>query len=597
MKIKNVKEFEEFKRNVAKRKKDIVISVSSGTCGLAKGAEEVFEALKKEIEINGLEKKIEIKATGCHGFCQYEPTVVIKKNDLEVILINVNEKDSKKIIESALRRKKSYTPKEIKEFVLKQKRILLENNKYVDPKNIEDYIAIGGYTSLSKALNMEGKEIVEIVKKSGLRGRGGAGFPTGKKWDMCRNQKSDKKYIICNADEGDPGAYMNRALLEGNPHLIIEGMIIGAYAIGADEGIIYVRSEYPLAVKNLEIAIKQAEEYGFLGENILSSGFNFKLKIFEGAGAFVCGEETALISSIEGFAGEPRLRPPYPAEKGLYGKPTNINNVETWANVPFIIAYGWKWFSSIGTGKSKGTKIFSLVGKVKNTGLVEVPFGTTLREVIYEIGGGIKDGKFKAVQIGGPSGGCIPEKSLDKKLDYEEISESGAIMGSGGLIVMDEKTCVVDVAKYFTNFLRYESCGKCNSCREGLNQMYAILDRITKGKGKLEDLTLLEELGEYIKKASLCGLGKTAPNPVLTTLKYFKNEYLAHIKEKKCPAGVCKELIEYSIEKEKCVGCGKCNEVCSTGAIDLENYKIEKEKCIKCGACYEVCKKGAITIK
>ncbi|MCP2619579.1 NADH-quinone oxidoreductase subunit NuoF [Candidatus Aminicenantes bacterium AC-335-K20] len=487
-------------------------------------------------------------------------------------------------------------------FYQKQKRLLLENNLFIDPNKIEDYIAVGGYTALSKVLTeLSPEQVIEIIKKSGLRGRGGAGFPTGKKWEITKKAKIKEKYIICNADEGDPGAYMDRSLLEGNPHSVIEGMIIGAYAIGASKGYIYVRDEYPLAVKNVTRAIQQARDYGFLGKNILGSGFDFDIEIYKGAGAFVCGEETALIASIEGRRGVPRQRPPYPAQKGLFGKPTNINNVETWANVPMIINKGPEWYSKIGTNGSKGTKIFSLVGKINNTGLVEVPMGMTLREIIYEIGGGIPGGKeFKAVQTGGPSGGCIPKQLLDLPIDFESLTEAGSMMGSGGMIVMDENTCIVDVAKYFLDFLRYESCGKCLSCREGTQRMWEIVDRITKGEGKEEDLELLEELAIVVKDASMCGLGQTAPNPVLSTLRYFRHEYEAHIKEKKCPAGVCKDLIRYFILEEKCTGCLACLKVCPQEAISGELKKphvIDQSKCIKCGACMEACRFDAIVIK
>jgi len=468
----------------------------------------------------------------------------------------------------------------------------------IDPTSIDDYIAIGGYTALAKVLiSMEPEKIIEEIKKSGLRGRGGGGFPTGRKWESCRNAKSRDgiKYVICNADEGDPGAYMDRSLLEGNPHSVIEGMLIGAYAIGSNDSYVYVRNEYPLAVKNLEIAIRQAEEYGLLGENILGSKFNFRIKISRGGGAFVCGESTALIASIEGKRGEPRAKYIHTVEKGLWNRPTNLNNVETWANIPLIINKGAKWYSSIGTEKSKGTKIFSLVGKINNTGLVEVPMGISLREIIYDLGGGIPKGrKFKAVQTGGPSGGCIPEELLDLTIDYEKLTEAGSMMGSGGMIVMDEDTCMVDIARYFLNFLKDESCGKCVPCREGIKRMQEILTDICEGKGKKGDIELLEELSETVKKASLCALGGTAPNPVLTTIRYFRDEYQAHIEEKRCPAGVCKELIRYSIAQEKCTGCGACQKVCPQGAIlgeKKEPRTIDEGKCIKCGACLEACKK------
>jgi NADH:ubiquinone oxidoreductase subunit F (NADH-binding)/NAD-dependent dihydropyrimidine dehydrogenase PreA subunit len=484
-------------------------------------------------------------------------------------------------------------------FYKKQTRNILSNNALIDPQSIEDYFGISGYSSLLKVLSsMTPGEVIDEVKQSGIRGRGGAGFPTGFKWEFCRKAKGDKKYIICNADEGDPGAYMDRGLLEGNPHSIIEGMIIGAYAIGANQGFVYIRDEYPIAVKTIDNAIKQARQYGLLGKDILGSNFDFYITIIRGAGAFVCGEETALIASIEGKKGEPRQRPPFPAQKGLWRKPTNINNVETWANIPLIISKGAKWFSKIGTEKSKGTKIFSLVGKINNTGLVEIPMGITLKELIYKIGGGIPEGKsFKAVQTGGPSGGCIPEDLLDTPIDYEKLKESGSIMGSGGMVVMDEDTCMVDVARYFLEFLQDESCGKCLSCREGTKRMAEIVTNITKGQGMEGDLELLEELAIVVKDTSMCGLGQTAANPVLSTLKYFREEYEDHILKGKCPAGVCSALIEYLIISEKCVGCEACKKACPQQAISGEKKKphvIDQNKCIKCGICLETCKVNAI---
>ncbi|MEW6679996.1 MAG: NADH-ubiquinone oxidoreductase-F iron-sulfur binding region domain-containing protein, partial [bacterium] len=473
-----------------------------------------------------------------------------------------------------------------------QKRIVTRNCGIIDPENIDDYIKIGGYRALKKAKKMLPNEIIEIITKSGLRGRGGAGFLTGLKWKLTR-QNPPPRFVICNADEGDPGAFMDRAVLESDPHSVLEGMAIGGYSIGADIGYIYVRMEYPLAIKRLETAIAQAEEKGLLD--------GFKIKIKEGAGAFVCGEETALIASIEGKRGMPRLRPPFPAQSGLFQRPTNINNVETWANIPWIILEGEEKFASLGTEKSKGTKVFCLAGKVKNPGLIEVEMGITLREIVFSLGSGIRDNKrFKAIQIGGPSGGCIPEALLDTPVDYDSVTKTGAIMGSGGMVIMDETTCMVDVARFFLNFIQDESCGKCTLCRIGTRRMLEILTRITEGKGEISDISLLEELALTIKSASLCGLGQTAPNPVLTTLKYFKNEYEAHIKHKKCPAKVCKALLTYSINPNVCTGCGLCAKKCPNNAISGEKkkpYKIEQEKCLKCGICYDTCKFGAIIVE
>jgi len=534
-----------------------VLFVSAGTCGQARGSLEVIEALEKEIAAQNLEEKVTVKVTGCHGFCEAEPNIIIQPQN--VFYQHVEPKHAKDIIsETILNNKvidsllytdpisKDKAPKEADiGFYKKQKRIVMGDNALIDPTDILDYMSVYGYSSLAKVL--DGKtpeEVIETTQKSGLRGRGGAGFPTGKKWAFSRQAKGNPKYIICNADEGDPGAYMDRSLMEGNPHRVLEGMIIGAYAIGAEEGYIYIRDEYPLALQNITKALEQAEQMGLLGENILGTDFSLRLHISKGAGAFVCGEETALIASIEGKIGEPRQRPPFPAVRGLWKKPTNINNVETWATIPVIFANGADWFSSIGTDGSKGTKIFSLVGKITNTGLVEVPMGITLKEVIYDIGGGIPEGKaFKAVQTGGPSGGCLPKENLDLPIDYESLAQAGSIMGSGGMIVMDESTCMVDVAKFFLNFLRDESCGKCISCREGTQRMWEIVTAITEGRGKEEDLVLLEQLAYSVKDASMCGLGQTAANPVLSTLNHFKKEYEDHIKYKKCPAIVCKEIV------------------------------------------------------
>ena len=485
-------------------------------------------------------------------------------------------------------------------FYKKQMRLILGTNGEIDPTDITQYIAAGGYSALSKALlRMSPEKIISEITRSGLRGRGGGGFPTGRKWQSCRAAAGDIKYVLCNADEGDPGAYPDRSILEGNPHSIIEGMIIGAYAIGSHLGYIYVRNEYPLAVEHARIAIDQATDYGLLGENILGSGFDFKIIINKGGGAFVCGESSALISSLEGKVGEPKAKYIHMSEKGLWDRPSLLNNVKTWANVPLIINKGADWYSKIGTDGSKGTMIFSLVGKINNSGLVEVPMGITLREMIYEIGGGIPGGKkFKAVQTGGPSGGCIPEQHLDTPVDFDELTKLGSMMGSGGMIVMDEDNCMVDVARYFIDFLKGESCGKCTPCREGLAKLSEILNRITHGEGELEDLETMQDIGEILNIGALCALGRTATNPVLSTIKYFKDEYIAHIRDKKCPAGVCRELIEYTIDSEKCTGCGVCARACSTKAISGEKrepHVINQGMCIKCGACFDSCKFDAIT--
>jgi len=563
METNKIKSFEELNKviqlHTQKREseKKSVVTVSAGTCGQARGSMKVIESLENYVQKENLEDKVIIKMTGCHGFCEAEPNLIIRPHD--IFYEKVQPEDTSEIIEKTvlnhtiidrllhydpLTQKSAKKENEIN-FYKKQKRIILDDNALITPTSIEDYFSIGGYRSLLHVLKSNiPEEVIQTIKQSGLRGRGGAGFPTGAKWEFTRKAKGEKKYVICNADEGDPGAYMDRSLMEGNPHRVLEGMIIGAYAIGAKEGYIYIRGEYPLALSHITRAISEAERYGLLGENILGTDFQFHVHITKGAGAFVCGEETALIASIEGKIGEPRQRPPFPAVKGLWKKPTNINNVETWANIPVIIDKGADWFSQIGTEGSKGTKIFSLVGKINNTGLVEVPMGITLKEVIFDIGGGIPEGKeFKAVQTGGPSGGCLPKEMLDLPVDYESLTEAGSIMGSGGMIVMDENTCMVDVAKYFLNFLRDESCGKCLSCREGTQRMWEIVSGITEGEGKESDLDLLMQLAKAVKNASLCGLGQTAANPVFSTLKYFKDEYEEHIKYKKCPALVCKEII------------------------------------------------------
>ncbi len=590
----------------SRKKRKTCITICGGTGCHAYGCLKVAESFREEIQKQKLQDSVEVRTTGCHGFCERGPIVVIQPEGIfyqRIKLNDIKEVISKTIINKKVINRLLYVdPRTKKEIVLekdvpfykKQKRIVFGNNGFIDPTDIRDYIALGGYKALTKILfDMTSEEVIEEIKASGLRGRGGAGFLTGKKWEICRESNSQLKYVICNADEGDPGAYMDRSLLEGNPHSVIEGMIIGAYAIGASEGFIYVRMEYPLAVKNVTIALEQARKFGLLGRSILGSEFQFDIHIFKGAGAFVSGEETSLMASIEGRRAFPRQRPPFPAQEGLWGKPTNINNVETWANVPYIINNGAEWYSEIGTKGSKGTKIFSLVGKINNTGLVEVPMGMTLKEIIYAIGGGVKDHKkFKAVQTGGPSGGCIPAEMLDLPIDFETLAKAGSMMGSGGMIVMDEDTCMVDVARYFLDFTQQESCGKCVPCRVGTRQLVEILTRITKGDGQEDDIGRLEDLAETIKSGSLCGLGQTAPNPVLTTLRYFKDEYEAHIREKSCPALVCKELIIYHIEPEKCVGCLLCLKNCPVEAISGERKKvhvIDQDLCIKCGACFDVC--------
>lgn len=590
------------------------ISVSSGTCGRAFGSERVYAAFEEEIKKRGLEGEIDVKKTGCLGFCERGTLVVIHPE--EIFYTRVQPEDAPEVIQSVKERKivdrllytdpvtgKKITYESDIPFYKAQQRIISGANRWIDPRNIEDYVAIGGYIALSQAiLEMTPAEVLEEIKGANLRGRGGGGFPTGRKWETTRKALGEPKYVIVNCDEGDPGAYMDRSLMEGNPHSVLEGLIIGAYTIGANEGYVYIRNEYPLAVENLRIAVNQAEEYGFLGGNILGSGFDFRVRINRGGGAFVCGESSALMASIEGKPGEPRAKYIHAAERGLWDRPTNLNNVETWANVPQIILKGADWYREMGTKESKGTKIFSLVGKVNNTGLVEVPMGITLREIIYDIGGGIRDNKkFKAVQTGGPSGGFIPESLLDLRVDFDEISKVGSMMGSGGMIVMDEGTCMVDMARYFLSFLEGESCGKCVPCREGIKRMCQILTGITEGRGKEEDIELLERLSSYVAEASLCALGRTAPNPVLTSLRYFRDEYEAHIKEKKCPAKVCKELISYHIIDEKCPGCGLCVKNCPVEAITFMEKKkpviLDQSKCIKCGICFDLCKLSAIEVR
>jgi NADH:ubiquinone oxidoreductase subunit F (NADH-binding)/(2Fe-2S) ferredoxin len=607
-KITSPDELEKVRQEIVSRKErqKPCVSICVGAGCLASGANAVMAAFKTEIEKQGLKTEVNTKGTGCPGFCERGPVVVIYPE--EICYLQVKAEDVPEIVSQTLKEKKVverllYADSATGEkatiesdipFYKNQVRNIIGDNIKIDPKNIEDYLALGGYAVLAKVLStMSPEQVVEEVKASKLRGRGGAGFSTGIKWEFARKAPGDEKYVVVNADEGDPGAFMDRAVLEGNPHSVLEGLIIGAYAIGAHEGYFYVRQEYPLAVENVTLAIKQADEHGLLGKNILGSGFDFTVNVARGAGAFVCGEETSLLASLGGRAGEPKARPPFPATKGLWGKPTNINNVETWANIPLIIGRGAAAFAAIGTEGSKGTKIFSLVGKVKNTGLVEVPMGITLRDIVYKVGGGIPgDKNFKAVQTGGPSGGCIPEQHLDMKVDFDELPKAGAIMGSGGMIVMDEDTCMVDVARYFVDFLSDESCGKCIPCREGIRQMHKILSEITHGRGKEGDIELLEDLAETSSNASLCALGKTAANPVLSTIRYFRDEYEAHIKGKKCPAYSCKELISYYIDPAKCQACMTCLKKCPAEAIaggKNQIHVIDQERCTKCGTCFEVC--------
>jgi len=607
-KINSPAELEKLRKGILSRRdpNKPCIAVCTGTGCLALGADKVVAALKEAIKKHGLEDKVDIKETGCPGFCERGTVVVIYPE--EICYLQVQPEDAEEVISQTILAKKvinrllyvdpTTSDHAVREseipFYKNQMRLIIGSNIKLDPKSIDDYLALDGYSALAKVLSqMTPEQVLEEVKKSNLRGRGGGGFPTGRKWEECRNAPGEVRYVIVNADEGDPGAFMDRALLEGNPHSVLEGLSIGAYAIGSHEGYVYVRQEYPLAIENVTIAIKQAEEYGFLGENILGSGFDFTVKVHRGAGAFVSGESSALMTALEGRVGEPRPKYIHTAVKGVRDSPSCLNNVETWANVPLIINKGADWFAQIGTEGSKGTKIFSLVGKVNNTGLVEVPMGITLRDVIYGVGGGIPgDKKFKAVQTGGPSGGCIPEEQLDMPVDFDELAKAGSMMGSGGMIVMDEDTCMVDVARYFLDFLSDESCGKCVPCREGIRQMLKVLTNISRGKGKEGDIELLEELSQVTKDASLCALGKTAANPVLSTLHYFRDEYEAHIKEKSCPAYVCKALISYYIDPEKCKACMICLRQCPTEAIaggKNQIHVIDQEKCTKCGTCFEVC--------
>lgn len=591
---------------------NFTITICDGTACIQNKARDVRQELEKQLEKQGLTESVSINVSGCLGMCGKGPVLIVYPG--YYIYGAVTESDVTEIVEEHLIKGKPIARLTITEdhlynrffrifgdtkFFGRQMRIALRNTGIIDPESIDDYLSLRGYEALAKCLtDMTPEDIVNEVKKSGLRGRGGGGFPTGLKWQFTAKEQSDTKYVICNADEGDPGAFMDRSAIEGDPHTILEGMAVAGYAIGSSKGIIYIRAEYPLAIKRLEIAIAQAREHGFLGENLLGSNFSFDIEIRLGAGAFVCGEETALINSIEGKRGMPRPRPPYPSVSGLFGKPTLINNVETWANIPVIILDGGEWFSSIGTETSKGTKVFAVAGMVRNTGLVEVPMGTTLREIIYDIGGGIPgDKKLKAIQTGGPSGGCLPAEYLDTKIDYESLAAAGSIMGSGGMIVIDETSCMVNIARFFIEFTQDESCGKCTPCREGTKRMLEILTRITEGKGKAGDIEKLERLGNTIKKASLCGLGQSAPNPILSTIKNFREEYEEHIHEGKCRAGVCTSLLSYTIN-DKCVGCGACKKVCPTDAISGNKkmqHVIDQDKCIKCGQCFDKCKFEAIT--
>lgn len=584
-------------------KKDIEVRIGYASCGIAAGAKEVYEKLRREVDDKNY--PITLKKVGCVGMCHNEPLIEVEGVDGGTVTYgNLEEGDVDSILECLFSEDQKYEEKLIPgkddyDYFSKQKKIVLKNSGIIDPEEIDEYVDREGYSALKKAVDLEEEEVIDLIKDSNLRGRGGAGFPTGVKWGFARASEGNEKYIICNADEGDPGAFMDRSIIEGDPHALLEGMVIGAYAIGAGKGYIYCRAEYPLALKRLDIAIDQAYEKGFLGEDILGSDFSFDIEISQGAGAFVCGEETALMGSIEGERGMPTPRPPYPAQSGLFGQPTNINNVETFANVPWILRNGPKKYRKIGSEESGGTKVFALAGKIKRGGLVEVPIGTSLEEIIFEIGDGIEEDRdFKAVQLGGPSGGCLPKEQLDTPVDYETLTAAGAIMGSGGMIVMDESDCMVDVARYFLDFTQEESCGKCTFCRVGTKRMLEILERISSGEGEKEDIEKLRSLAPKIQDYSLCGLGQTAPNPVLTTLRYFEEEYLEHIENKNCPAAVCRDLITFNIT-DACIGCTKCSQECPVDAIDGESgsqHVINQETCIKCGTCREVCPVDAVEV-